>query len=168
MGTSGKDIWTLVKGHDYPRQVSDAISRSSRRVVLTALVGFYDPSTRPIFDATRAALKRGVKVHLVFDALGLFPLSTGPIIPNRFFFTQRKETISMYREFAELGAQVTILNKHHMQPNIFAHRFHTKMALVDDVTYSFGGLNLCEESFKAADYMLSRKIVFCRTIWRSL
>lgn len=160
MQISEGTTWTLIKGYDYPRHLSGAINQSSRRVVLTALVGFYDPSTKPIFDAAREALKRGVKVHLVFDALGLFPLSTGPIIPKWSYFAQRSKTVSMYQEFRELGAQVTILNSHRrVQPNIFAHRFHAKMAVVDDVTYSFGGLNLCDESFRAADYMLNRRDV---------
>ncbi len=93
------------------------------------------------------ALKRGVSVELVIDKYSLFRFKEGEALN----FKHKSITIKRLNELKINGAKVRIIGSIGLNP--FAHRMHTKLTIIDNTLYGFGGINFEEDAFSSNDIM---------------
>lgn len=143
---------TLVPASDYVQRLIADINGASRSIHIAAIAVVYDRSTKPIFDSLTAALARGVAVHIAVDNFTFAELSgikLGPIIP---WLPSSQPTRHYLQLLSQQGAHVTWLGKRFVWQSVTG-RCHVKWCIVDDVVYSFGGINLYKVG-RFSDYML--------------
>lgn len=137
--------------------ISDAIlhiDRASSRIHLLTMIMMYDDETAPLFDAIIAAAKRGVHVEVVGDMFsymerfGKYRIG----MPLRGHLAPLKRLRSRLKH---AGVKFTWLGD--KAGSIITSRTHSKWLVVDDVVYSFGGVNLYPEGLANADYMIRLK-----------
>lgn len=144
--------FTIFSRQDYFKQLAkDIAATKPGDTVRLMTMAFkpHKPEIRPIMAALNKAARRGVKVHLIVDAMP-FLLSDG-IAPGPLLFSQRfpktlKPLFASRLEALETlrhhGGHYTIINKPTKFPhNPLARRSHIKVALINDIVYT-GGCNL--------------------------
>jgi hypothetical protein len=138
----------LFDSNDYYQTLIRDIPKAKHRIVLAAMVVLWGGKTEPVFEALLAAAKRGVKVTVLLD---IFTAAT--IINGAKHGRQRwQKTNSLLQELHSLGA--TIYRVGQMGVNPYRGRCHIKITIVDDIVYSFGGINFSDEQLVITDYML--------------
>jgi hypothetical protein len=111
----------------------------------------------PVFAAISAALERGVRVSIVAD---VFSRSRMTRESGRSWSEHRKivkQTNRVLKQLRQEGAHVSLFG--HLGLNPFKGRCHVKITVIDDLVFSFGGINFTSGSFRSADYMLSTEHV---------
>lgn len=143
----------LIKANVYARELASAINSARQEVAIIATtLRTNDDRSQAIVDALCAAADRGVTVSVYADTITYlepkeFLLRSPKRHPARAFNALRLE-----RKLKSHGIQFNWLGR---KANIIiTGRTHTKWAIIDDVVYSFGGVNLDSESFSNVDYML--------------
>lgn len=135
---------------DYISDVTDRIRQAQSRVCLLSMVMAHDSSTNEIVDALCEAAERGVDVEIAADVFTYGELG-GFFLPTRYRFKQSRKTTKMSNRFTESGVNFTWLGR--SRTTIFSGRTHIKWCVVDDIVYSFGGVNLYKKGIKNNDYM---------------
>jgi cardiolipin synthase len=106
-----------------------------------------DDITAPLFDAMEAAVKRGVRVRLLFDALG----SRG--YPNKKEMGQRLTDIGV--EWHKM-LPIRFSPKHYNRPDL---RNHRKIAVIDDRVAYIGSQNLIDRTYHRKDAIYYDELV---------
>lgn len=143
----------LLTGDQYARQLVQAIRHAKKRVlVMTTTFRDDDPRSRAIINALCDAADRGVEISVCADTFTYLE-------PKEFILrSPRRQPARAYRA-VQLERR---LKKHHIafqwlgrKANLlFAGRTHAKWTVVDNIVYSFGGVNLDNESFENTDYIM--------------
>ena len=139
----------LLDPQAYIATITDQIKLAKRRIVLFTHIIAYDESTEPLVAALCAAAKRGVSVEVASDVFtygilgGYAPLRNGGSI---------RRLRTMRRTFKAAGVRYNWFGS--FGPFLFAGRTHVKWCVIDDLAYSFGGVNLYKKGLTSADYML--------------
>lgn len=136
---------------DYRRDAIRQINKASKRILLLAMVLTDDSSTDELIDSLANAAKRGVSVEIAAD-LFTYGKFGGHLRPHKFFTKQSRLTTAMVKELEDNGVTFTWLGRFAFLP--YTGRNHMKCLIVDDIVYSFGGINIDEESFENNDFML--------------
>ncbi|WP_159450159.1 phosphatidylserine/phosphatidylglycerophosphate/cardiolipin synthase family protein [Demequina sp. NBRC 110056] len=142
---------TLQRAADYVADAAAAISRARTRVRLTTLTIARDAATATLLDAAVAAAQRGVDVRVSADVFTFADGATsllGTATPSR----RRRSAAALTRELEDAGVRMTWLGSE--RGLMFRGRTHTKLTVVDDVAWSFGGVNLDARGIGNVDYML--------------
>jgi hypothetical protein len=147
---------TLVSGDQYFNELLQQISKSRERIAITAMTIEYSEKMKPIFDELFLALKRGVKVTLVFDNFTKSPFAPGLINFANGGKTHLAKTLEICDRLRDQGASVTFVKQ--LKFNPFKGRYHVKVIIIDTTWYAFGGMNFCAEAFEVIDYMLCRSV----------
>lgn len=141
---------TLLTPDAYIQDITRKIKSARTRVCILAMMIVDDESTSELISSLELAAKRGVEVKVSADVFTYAELS-GFIFPTKYRTkTSRATNKTMHRlkqsgvEFTWLGAQST---------TIVNGRTHSKWSVVDDVVYSFGGVNLYKGGIENTDYM---------------
>jgi cardiolipin synthase len=142
---------TLLLPLEYKRDAIRAISAAKRRVLLLAMVLTDDIATDGLIDALAEAAKRGINVEVAADIF-TYGKYGGHLRPYKFFAKQSRVTTAMVKELEKSGVKFSWLGRFALLP--YTGRNHMKCLVVDDTIYSFGGVNIDEESFSNNDYML--------------
>lgn len=137
--------------------VNDAIlhiNRASSQIHLLTTIMMYDDETIPLFEALIAAANRNVHVEVVGDMFsymerfGQYRIG----MPVRNHLQPLKILRNRLRragvKFIWLGDKAN---------SIVTGRTHSKWLVIDDVVYSFGGVNLSPDGLSSADYMIRLK-----------
>lgn len=141
----------LLPAADYLPEATDAIKKAKTRVLFMALMITDDTSTDKFVDALGEAAERGVQVEVAADVFTYGELG-GHFVPVKFFTKESRNTTAMVRELKSKGVKFSWLGRFSATP--FTGRTHIKALVVDDVVYSFGGINLYgKEVLSNADYM---------------
>lgn len=137
---------------DYVRDLITEIDKAERRVLMIALVITDDEATSKIISAIERASKRGVQVSVGFDLY--FTYREIEASSSRLSGIRRQlgRMRAMRRKLTASGAEVRWLGMFGM--TLFSRRTHIKWAVVDDVVYSFGGVNLYSGGIANNDYMM--------------
>lgn len=121
------------------------IAKARERVVVLALLVSYDGATWGLFSALESAIARGVEVRITVDEYYL-----------RLYFAGRasrlRETQNKLEHLRSCGADVTRLKAASLHP--FKGRCHSKITIIDDVVYSFGGTNIADKAVRNNDFMI--------------
>ncbi len=135
---------------NYVQDAADAIRGAQSRVCLLSMVIADDHSTDDIVDALCEAAERGINVEVAADVFTYGELG-GFFLPTRYRSKQSRLTNSMSRRFKTSGVKFTWLGRSHT--TIFSGRTHSKLCIVDNIVYSFGGVNLYQLGIRNNDYM---------------
>ena len=145
---------TLLLPLDYVATATEHINRAKDHVSFLCMMVTDDKATDQLIDALAAAAKRGVNVQVAADTFTYGELG-GHFIPLKYYTKRSRSTTSMAKELTRAGVRFTWLGRFSTLP--FTGRTHSKILVVDDTVYSFGGVNLYDESLVYTDYMFQCK-----------
>lgn len=109
-----------------------------------------DSATDDFIAAIIRASERGIKIDMAVDIF-TFGEFGGHFTPLKFFTKQSKRTRLMVKKLKKAGIHFTWLGKFSISP--LTGRNHMKCLIVDDVVFSFGGINMDSDSMSYVDYM---------------
>ncbi|MEP6710159.1 MAG: phospholipase D-like domain-containing protein, partial [Candidatus Saccharibacteria bacterium] len=135
---------------DYVKDATKAITHAKKHVSFLCMLVTDDEATDGLIDALCDAAKRGVKVDVAADVFTYGELS-GHFIPTSYYGKKARATTMMTRQFEESGVNFNWLGRFANTP--ITGRTHIKWCVVDDIIYSFGGVNLYDLGIKNSDYM---------------
>jgi cardiolipin synthase len=139
---------------EYVEQATDHINRAKKHVSFLCMMVTNDAATDKLIDALAAAAERGVDVQVAADTFTYGELG-GHFIPLKYYTKKTRTVTKMSRELIQAGVRFTWLGRFSTLP--FTGRTHSKCLIVDDTVYSFGGVNLYDESLSYTDYMFEYK-----------
>lgn len=135
----------------YFEELLRLIPSAKRRIVIHAMIVLWGPRTERLVPLLEAASARGVQVHVIGDIFtkihALQPRFSRPSLP-----TGWKHTLTLSERLRSSGIRVTYTGR--LRANPFARRTHSKITLIDDNVFTFGGVNFSDDSLEYADYML--------------
>jgi len=140
--------------HEYVRSLTNDVRKAKRRIVVFSHIIAYDESTDELVAALCEAAKRGVAVEVAGDVFTYGILGGWKVVPLK--PNERIRALrTMVKKFKKSGVQYRWIGQ--IGPFLFAGRTHVKWAVVDDIVYSFGGINLYAKGLREIDYMLHEK-----------
>lgn len=137
--------------NDYFEALLAKIPKAKKRIIINAMTIMWGARTEQLVPMLVAAAKRGVEVRIVGDIYSKFYAMTPR--PNRSPVPSWKHIESVTAELQTAGVSVTYIGRP-LGLNPFKKRCHTKIIIIDDYVYSFGGINFGDDSFLNHDYML--------------
>lgn len=140
-----------MRAQHYIADATAHICAAQRRVYLTALTMADERETDALICALVAAARRGVEVHVAADVF-TYADAAGAFLPKRYQSRRRRASSDLATKITEAGGTFTWLGRE--RGLIFRGRTHTKFCVVDDIAYSFGGVNLDDQGATNVDYML--------------
>jgi cardiolipin synthase len=154
--TSTSPNFELLPARSYYERLVQDINRAERRITLVSLLMLSGPLMDRVFAALEAAATRGVKTRLVFDAFTWYYVGGRlPFHPLRDTNPGREDaTRATLSRLREAGVDITEIGTI-IHANPYRGRCHTKLSVIDDHAYSFGGVNLYDEAFRDIDFMLA-------------
>ncbi|HEX8762175.1 MAG TPA: phospholipase D-like domain-containing protein [Candidatus Saccharimonadales bacterium] len=144
----------LLTADEYYKTLVRVIPNAKKRVIIEAMIVLWDGRTLDVAPLLEAALHRGVKVGIVGDVYSRFESKTAGIAQRGPHFDWPKTTKTNER-LSAAGADVYYFG--HLGLNPFGGRSHTKITIVDDIVYTFGGVNFTDSHLKHHDLMLERQ-----------
>jgi hypothetical protein len=144
----------LISAAEYYDALLQAIPKAKKRIVIHAMTVLWNTETETIQTQLMSALERGVEVRIVGDIYSKFYANTPKLmrtIDNRKWAHTRAINIKLEAE----GAHITYVGRLGLNP--FKGRTHSKITIVDDIAFTFGGVNFTDGSFHNHDYMLQMK-----------
>ena len=141
----------LLPAKEFIVDATKRIRSAEKRIAVLAMVVADHPSTHDFFEALFDAARRGVDVHVAADIFTYGEVS-GSFLPIRYYSKKSRNTTSMSKRLREAGVKFHWLGRSHT--TIISGRTHSKWCVVDDISYTFGGVNLYQEGIeKNVDYM---------------
>lgn len=142
----------FITATDYLAALQQALPQAKKRIVIHAMVVLWQPHTETLLPLLRDALERGVELRIVGDLYSKFH-SNMPKFVRGDHGPRWGHTIAINSELQSLGAHVTYVGKIGLNP--FKQRCHSKITIIDDQVFSFGGVNFYSGAFAFHDYMLT-------------
>jgi cardiolipin synthase len=128
--TRGNSIRAFDTGDAMLAALVAAIDRATTSIVVQFFIYREDKSGERLHDALARAVKRGVRVYLMYDELGCV------MVPGRYFDKLRESGI-------DVSGFRTVPKRRHMLRLNF--RNHRKLVVIDGWTMFFGGMNVGDE-----------------------
>ena len=144
----------LLLPRDYIREATELINKATRKVAFISMVLTNDESTDELVEALAAAARRGVDVQVAGDMFTYTELS-GQFIPSHYYSKRVRSTTRMARTLSNAGVEFRWLGR--LNITTVSGRTHSKWCVIDDVVFSFGGVNLYEAALGNVDYMFRVK-----------
>lgn len=142
----------LILPQDYVREATESISRATDRVCLLTLILVHEETTDQLIDALVDAARRGVVVSVATDTFTYTELR-GSYIPTTYRSKRYRAALDLQKRLSSAGVRFHWLGR--LSTFAFSGRTHIKWCIVDDTVYSFGGVNLDDESLTYTDYMFT-------------
>lgn len=141
----------LLLPEQYLAKLVADVKKSRNHVYILTMIITDDEVTSPLVDALCDAAKRGVDVNVAADVF------TYAEIGGHFkFHTHNNKKVKpatrLKKRLSKNGVTFTWMGR--FASSILNGRTHCKWAVIDDVVYSFGGVNLFDEGIGNNDYML--------------
>ncbi|WP_062380700.1 phospholipase D-like domain-containing protein [Demequina pelophila] len=141
----------LLPGLDYLADLIGRVRRARRRVRLTTLTLADGALTGALIDALVEAAHRGVDVCVQADTF-TYRDSATTVLPRQVPTRSRRAAAALAARIREAGGTFTWLGTE--RGLLFKGRTHTKLTVVDDAVYAFGGVNLDDKGVTNVDFML--------------
>lgn len=149
-----KSAFERISPEEYIRQLIERVDAAEERVYIMTLVIAGGPHTDDLIDALCRAAERGVDVRIASDLFFTYKEVSSTISVKRI-----RTTIALIRtirkRLRDAGAQFTWLGTKRGLA-MFAYITHCKWSIVDDVTFTFGGVNIYTAGITHADYMFTK------------
>lgn len=143
--------YRLLPSADYVNELIKSIKRANRRIDMIALTLAEDARTQKLIDALCRASERGVKVSIGFDIYFTYREIEKTSRHWWSFWNRTQLMRETRRRLRKSGVKVRWLGQFGLF--IFFRRTHIKWSIVDDVVYTFGGVNLYHDGIANVDYM---------------
>lgn len=140
----------LIMPQAYIESATEQIRRATTRITLLTMVLVEDKSTDELLSALCDAAERGVEVMVAADSFTYTDFQ-GSYIPTTYRNKRVRDAMEMQKRFRASGAEFNWLGR--LSLIAFSGRTHIKWCVVDDTVYSFGGVNLDQQSVDNTDYM---------------
>ena len=142
----------LLVADTYAHELASAISSAKQRVaIITTTLRADDDRSEAIIAALCDAADRGVEVSVLADTFTYLEPKEFILFAPRRQPARALRALQLERRLKAHGIHFHWLGrKSHV---IITGRTHSKWAIVDDIAYTFGGINLDRESFDNIDYM---------------
>jgi cardiolipin synthase A/B len=148
----GSSKLSLITAAEYYEALLNGIPKAKKRIVVHAMGVLWGPRTEILLPLLYNALERGLEVRLVGDIYSKFVANVPKL--HRGDGTPRwSHTLAVNTELRARGAHITYVGRLGFNP--FKGRCHSKVTLIDDTVFSFGGVNFSSGSFDNHDYMLT-------------
>lgn len=143
--------YELLPSKRYVTELIGSIKRARSSIDMIALTIAEDDATRELIDALCRASERGVEVSVGFDLF--FTYREIEKTSKRWWtFWERTQLMrETRRNLQRAGVKVHWFGQ--FSPFLFFRRTHIKWSIIDDVVYTFGGINLYHEGLENVDYM---------------
>jgi cardiolipin synthase len=141
----------LLPAEEYIADAARAVRSARHRVVMIALTISDGRETSALLDALMDAARRGVDVRVAADVFTYADVA-GTFLPRTYLTRRARKSMRLVRDLKEAGATFDWLGRD--RGIIFRGRTHTKFCVVDDTSYSFGGVNVDDAGATNVDYML--------------
>lgn len=141
----------LVTATEYYASLQKAIPAAKKRIVINAMVVLWQPHTEALLPMLHEALERNVEVRIVGDLFSKFHANM-PKFARGDRGPRWGHTIAINSDLQSRGAQITYVGKIGLNP--YKQRCHSKITIIDDVAYTFGGVNFYSGAFSFHDYMI--------------
>lgn len=141
----------FISAADYFEALVSTISKAKKRIVIHAMTILWSQETEVLLPALHRALGQGVEVHIVGDIYSKFFANTPKIIRTR----ERPKwahTRAINIKLESEGARIAYIGRLGINP--FKGRTHSKITIVDDTAFTFGGVNFIDSAFHNHDYMI--------------
>lgn len=135
---------------DYVAQAAEAMRSASQRIYLLSMVLAEHENTRELVEALKGAAGRGIEVVVAADVFTYGEVSGG-FLPVRYYSKDARATNQMVKELRRAGVKFHWLGRG--RATLFNGRTHSKWCVVDDLVFSFGGVNMYDEGIENVDYM---------------
>lgn len=144
----------LLLPDDYVKTATKQIAKAKHHIAFVSMIVTDDHRTDQLIDALVAAAQRGVRVEVAADTF-TFGEFGGHLKPLKYYSEQSRHAKKMSKELKKAGAKFTWVGRFSTAP--FSGRNHMKCLVVDDIVYSFGGINMDSASLGNVDYMFEIK-----------
>ncbi|MCD8561638.1 phospholipase D-like domain-containing protein [Candidatus Saccharibacteria bacterium] len=134
----------------YVAQAAEAMRSASQRIYLLSMVLADHENTRELVDALKSAAHRGVEVIVAADVFTYGEVSGG-FLPVRYYSKDARATNQMVKALRKAGVKFHWLGRGRI--TLFNGRTHSKWCIIDDVVFSFGGVNMYSQGIENVDYM---------------
>jgi cardiolipin synthase len=145
---------TLVETDSYYEALLRELPRAKQRIVIADMIVLWGERTAPIFALLRDALARGVAVTILLDNFTRLSALYG-LRPRSTRGQRIRQTFDTLEDLGRQGAKVYCFGKIGFPP--YKGRCHVKITVIDDSSYSFGGINFLDQAFDLTDYMVQTK-----------
>lgn len=151
--------FALLPAAQYYKALQKAITRAKKRIVIHAMIVAWTPGMDQLAPLISDALDRGVSVDIVGDRYTRLYLTLwGQFGRKPGGSGSWQHTPPINQQLIDKGAHITYIGK--VKPlNPFAGRTHSKVVVIDDTVFSFGGVNFGDQDLRGYmpnfDYMLS-------------
>lgn len=135
---------------EYVARAAEAMRAASQRIYLLSMVLAEHENTRELVEALKDAAGRGIEVVVAADVFTYGEVSGG-FLPVRYYSRDARATNRMVRELRRAGVKFHWLGRG--RATIFNGRTHSKWCVVDNLVFSFGGVNMYDEGIENVDYM---------------
>lgn len=146
-----KEKYKLLESEDYLKDLVASIKKAKKQVYVLAMVIVADDVTQNLIDALKEASYRGVEVIVAADIFTYTELS-GFFLTNSRISKRSRRTSKTVKDLRSAGIKFKWLGIDRNM--ILMGRTHTKLSIIDDVTYAFGGINLFDGGIDSYDYMI--------------
>jgi cardiolipin synthase len=143
----------LLSPTEYVKDATKHVKNARTRVSFLALIVANEQKTNSLIDALLETSRNGIKVEIAADVFTYGDI--GGALPTRRRYRQSRLITKMSHEFKDNGIKFNWLGR--SSSLIYSGRTHTKWCIVDDVVYSFGGVNLSNDHIENYDYMIKIK-----------
>jgi len=141
----------LVLPPDYVHQATELVKKAKHRVFLISMVVADHPATHELLAALEDAARRGVKVTVTADIFTFGEVSGG-FLPIRYYSPGVKQVNSMVKSLKAAGVKFLWLGRSRL--TLFNGRTHSKWCVIDDTSFTFGGVNMYQGGVaENIDYM---------------
>lgn len=144
--------FSLQEAQRYYDDLLAKLPHAKERIVLAAMFVVWDEVTDPIFREIEKALDRGVRVHILLDNYTRLGLMSNVGFLRTTWRVRFKKTLLELDQLQKKGARISYVGTIGINP--FKGRCHVKITVVDNHSYSFGGINFSNEHLSNSDYML--------------
>jgi hypothetical protein len=148
---------------NYYAQLLTKVRSAKHRVLIAAMAVRSSPLTAPILAEAAQAARRGVNVRIIADPYGLTPFARDTYTSASAFKVLVRQTREQLDAIRLNGGTIHWIG--HIGINPFKGRYHPKITVVDNTTYSFGGINF--DGTHAIDYMLhAQDTTLAEQLWQ--
>jgi phosphatidylserine/phosphatidylglycerophosphate/cardiolipin synthase-like enzyme len=142
----------LFSSKDYYAELLHLIPAAKRQIVIVAMQLAPGPRVNTIFDMLEQAAKRGVDVQVIADTYSWQYMYRTKLRGSNKSDPRPSAMRDIFAGLQSAGVNISFIGKLGINP--FKGRMHAKYTVVDDVLFSFGGVNFHDEAFTSyIDYM---------------
>lgn len=140
----------FLSADEYYNALAVGIAKAKTRVIIHSMDIRWGPHIEIFIPLLLDAAKRGLEVRIVGDQFSKFQANILHV--KRAGTNNWRYMTKINDQLQAAGIHITFVGKLGVNP--FSGRTHSKITILDDRIFTFGGINFSDSSFANTDYML--------------